>query len=60
MKDKAFPLLNLMVMKRNGKINSIGCANGSYHRFHMGKHELTSLAPDFFSVKHARGVETKE
>lgn len=60
MKDKALPLLILIVMKLKGEIKFRGCANGSYHIVHIDKYEFTSPTPDFYSVKCVCRVSDKE
>ena len=52
MKRKSFPLLMLMVMKRNGDLKTRGCALGQYERLHTDKAECSSLTPDLFAFKH--------
>ena len=60
MKYKALTLLMFMVTKRNGEINTHGCANGSYQRMHTDKHECSSPTPDFYTFKNICAIIAKE
>ena len=53
-------LLMLMAMKRSDDLKIRGCANGSYQKVHTDKSECSYPVLDFFSLKYARGIITKE
>ena len=60
MKDRELSLLMLMVLKRNGDLNSRVVAHGRCQRKHAEKNECSSHVPDFCSLKHSYGVVSKE
>ena len=60
MKNKAFPLLMLIVAKINGIIKSRGVANGIIQKIFKSKEGYSSPAPDFCGLKCVCAVISRE
>ena len=57
-KDKALPLLALMIVKRNGITKTRGVTNGKHQKLYSDS-DCSSPTPDFYALKHVC-VSSKE
>ena len=60
MKCRVLPLLVVMVLKRSIDLKTRGYTNRNLQRMHTGKMKFSSSTSEFFSLKYACSVITKE
>ena len=59
-KDRALPILMFMIMKRNGKVKTRGCARGDLQRVYTNKEDCSSPTPDYYAFKYIIALIAKE